>query len=479
MTTKSIAHRIVEGIAILAVVIVAVPVVVVVGSRLWPDAEKAAPQGRHRGPLPPPVTMGPEPQRNPVDSVDKLPATYPAIAELVLATDAPAASPFPGVQLPDLPAVEPAALQGVGMKHLNAYISGELRLSPVDADLAVVEEFTPAGTYRLAVWDLKAGKLLRFLSSETGKAPRPYQGKENADFGAKIDLRRSHRLAFAPSGKRFAARQASSADETYAAYAWDVATGKLLSRYEEPAYPYDLFLFPHDDYLVISQVAGNMDAGGYIGDSTVRKRTDDRALVRLDVNQGEAELLGPVGVGVHHVGQGAHRAGLVAFLSPQELHTIDVVTRQHLHGLPLTEDNRFEYVLMWCAADGASAYGMRSNGKLDVWDLGTREFKQSQQLKQGRNILPVLPAPAAGLVVLHEGQDRDVGVFDVASGKLVSILQLPFRGGRVRAISSDARRLVVSTDQFSLLVVDFPNGLPAGKIDLGAVVGKAKLPATR
>jgi hypothetical protein len=150
-----------------------------------------------------------------------------------------------------------------------------------------------------------------------------------------------------------------------------------------------------------------------------------------------------------------------------------------VQGEPLGVRNRPDYPLQWFAPDGKSLFGLTSRAQLDVWDLESRRKGQSRHLKASTNITPAWPAPQAGLVVLHEGQDRNVDVFDAASGKLVTVLQLPFRKGRVRAISGDARRLVVSTDQLSLLVLDFPAGLPAGTIDLGQVLAKAKLPATR
>lgn len=134
---------------------------------------------------------------------------------------------------------------------------------------------------------------------------------------------------------------------------------------------------------------------------------------------------------------------------------------------------------MWFAPDRGRVFGCTANGQLETWDVQSLQRTQSTPLMKANNINPVLAAPEAGLLVLHQGQNRLIDVFDVETGEPVSVIQLPFRNGRLKAISADARRLIVSTDQLSLLVLDFPQRLPAGRIDLGAILAKSKLAATR
>lgn len=286
MAGKSITQRIVEGVAVVLAAVALVPLVVALGGRFWPKAAPQANTPQQAAPAAQPVSA--EPIRQQVDSVEKLPATYPGITEVVLETNS---TPVHS----ELPAATAAALQGIGVRHLNAFSKGEVRLSP-DARLAIVDETTPANTHRLAVWDLEIGKLLRFLASQD-EPTKPYQGKENADFGAHVDFEEFRAFDFSPSGKRFAARQGSWASKTdLAVFAWDAASGRLLSRYAEHAEAYDIFLFPHDDYVVMNVACGQRDIAVRLQPETVTVvRSADVALVRVDVNRGEGELLTPVG----------------------------------------------------------------------------------------------------------------------------------------------------------------------------------------
>jgi hypothetical protein len=481
VANKSIGQRIVEGIALVLVAMIAVSAAVVVASRYLPR-QAGKPQTPTKK-----EAAGPQPQRERVESVDKLPVTYPAITELVMVTDPPPAPPD------GLAAAEPAALAQVKVRHLNAYTEWtKMQLSPGSASMAIVQERTPAGTIRLAVWDLESGKLLRFLSGEVGKTPRPYQGKENADFGAKVDLEEFQRLAFSPSGKRLAARQgtANSSDQL-SAYIWDISSGKLLSRFDEAARPMELFNFAHEDHLVLGIYHGSTSEVGARREDLmlVEARHPDRALLRIVASTGEAELLVPIGIDAMDYGVNAVREGKIAFRGLKELHSIDITTRQHLHGEMQAEATSLglSQVLkrvMWFAPDGAKVYGCTPQGGLETWDVATCQPLNSLQLAGLKGTEPLLPAPEAGLVLLHEARSRNVHVFDVATGNRRSVVQLPFalkpfQAGRIQAISSDARRLLVSTDQLSLLVIDFPQGLPRGTIDLAKLLGKSKLPATR
>jgi hypothetical protein len=471
----------VEGIALVLVAMVAVPVVMVVAGRYWPKQTEVA-QRPTKG-----KDKGPAPQRERVESVAELPATYPAITELVMVTDPPPAPPG------DLASAEPPPLGQVKVRHLNAYTQWtKMRLSPGNASTAIVQERTPAGTIRLAVWDLESGKLLRFLSGEVGKTAHPYQGKENADFGAKVDLDEFERLVFSPSGKRLAARRgvANSSDEV-SAYIWDVPSGKLLSRFDEATKPMDVFDFAQEDHLVLGVYHGLEQKGVTRAEDLlmVPARSPDRALLRIAATTGEAELLAPIGIDAADFGTNAVSDGLIAFRGLRELHTIDIATRRHVHGERHDEESaldigRIMKRVMWFSPDKAMVYACSVQLGLETWDVATCQPVGSALLSIADGAEPLLIAPEAGLVVMHEARSRNVHVFEVATGNRRSVVQLPFalkpfQTGRVQAISNDARRLLVSTDQLSLLVIDFPQGLPPGVIDLAKVLGKMKLPATR
>jgi WD40 repeat protein len=411
----------------------------------------------------------PVPVRPAVDSVAKLPSSYPTIADVVVDKTPAPESP--------LPAASPETLQSVRVRHLNAFTTGEIELLPPDGRLAVIDELTPATTHRLAVWDLEAGKLLRFLAGEQ-KPTKPFAGQENADFGAKVDFESFSALTSSPSGKRLAARKGSGAvKEDVTIYAWEVGSGRLLCTYSEPAEQvYDILLFPHDDYLVVNTTAGQSEE---IGAFTLGKfhvnRDVDEALVRIDVNSGEAELLTPIGAGTRG-GRGACRDGLIAFVaSTAQMCTVDVLKREQLSGAIPNNPLETSYARLWLAPDKSKLYCF--GGKIDIWDLQAMQKIQTFKLKNVGT--SALPAVDAGLVAVHQRSRRGVDVIDFTTGKLVSVLQVPFTYARIAAISSDARRLLVVTDQTSVLVVDFDKGLPPGTIDLAKILARSKLPGTR
>src|SRR4051812_4544250 len=160
MASKSVAQRLVEVIAVVAVLGFGVVVAISVWTnRPKPKEDPYAKIGAPSAPtvVPPPPDL--TPKREDVASLAELPAHYPKIDELKLAPDIP-----PSLAL-KLPTVAPGQLGNAKVRHLNAYAFGRLSVdSP--AEHAVVLEVTPARTYRFAVWNLSTGKLVRFLSEE-------------------------------------------------------------------------------------------------------------------------------------------------------------------------------------------------------------------------------------------------------------------------------------------------------------------------
>lgn len=116
-------------------------------------------------------------------------------------------------------------------------------------------------------------------------------------------------------------------------------------------------------------------------------------------------------------------------------------------------------------------FGGRNEAWLDVWDVPTHKLVRSVQVAtEGKPQSDVYPAPAAGLVG-NRNLSGGVDFFDIATGESKFSIQISFRGIPLKAVSSDARRMLVQTDQTSLLVVDFTGDLPAGKVDLAALLG--------
>ena len=453
MAKKPITQWILEAIAVAAVIAVGVLVTLSIGNRFRPKPPIVTR-------LPDPPTRTPQtdftPNRPAVMSVAKLPAHYPELEQVALA----AATPPPRAELP---AYEAEALAQIRVRHWSTFSRSAFYFLP-GHDLAVVEERTPASTYRLAIWDLQRGKIVRFLSAEPGQGTQPYRGAENTNFGVPVDFQTFHDYAVSPSGKRFAARRSlQESGGTTEISVWEIATGKLLLRYQDQDGFDSLFLFPSDDYVVVNASFGLQES----------------ALLRIAVNSGHAELLGAIQSGSPiRVGTVASE-GQLLLGTHNVLQRIDVGTRRREVGESLSGQNPQGYWALWITPDGAQAIGfMYGLSRLDTWDLATlrRVGTEKLNLASGIGSNRVLVAAAAGRIAL-EGLNRDVEFYDSTSGELETILRLPFTHGSLKAITPDGRRLAIGTDQSSTLIVDLPEGLSRGMLSLSDLLGK-KLAAT-
>jgi hypothetical protein len=451
MASKSTAQRVIEFIAIIGAIGCLVPVVIAV---LGQFNTPTPPPKRTAASMPNPAAQSSSgtPSRSRVDSVETLPKTYPAIAD---------------VNAPRPPTTDEAAAlrNNTRVRHLLANAGNGVSLSP-DARSAVVFERTPANTTRLALWNLDTGKLIRFLGGEEGKATREYGGEENASFGSKVDHDLFQWGRFSPDGKKFAAwRFIGPLPAVRCICAWDVATGKLLWQVTEPAES-ALVLFPSADFLAIGSSVGMRE---YVWR-------------RIDAVTGESELLSPVASGMGVTSEGAAHDGQIAYMSQSNLITIDVGTRL-VRSAPADRESLARQVgrYFWYSADGQQLYryGGRDEAWLDVWDVPAHKLVRSVKVAmEGSPQSDVYPAPAAGLVG-NRKLSGGVDFFEVETGESKFSIEIPFRGAPLKAVSSDARRMLIQTDQKALLVVDFTADLPEGKVDLAALLGPGPLAATR
>lgn len=456
MTNKSVAQRVTEIVALILVGGTAITLLApVVYRALAPQIKPAEPS------LPVPVALAPAatspaPLNPPVKSVKELPASYPQVEEVAFA-------PGSAHSLTAQEAAKVRPSKDVVVRHLNARVGNDLKgflLSP-DGSRGVVVETTPASTTRFAVWDLDQGKLLRFLGAEPGKSVQPYSGRENAEFGATVDFSGTGEYAISPSGRRFAARmQAFLPDRMRVIYAWELETGKLLTRYEEPQGVGLDFMFSDEDHVVHAVATSELQA----------------ALVRLNVVTGSTDLLTPVSqfLGFHTAAVHDESLAWISENIPQVLATN---TREMTLFQPLDGEAPFRYSDLWFSADGDLLFGC-TNERLDTWNVAAGNRSGTLPWPDvAKNRRSLLPAPEVGRVAISK-QEPEIVVLDVATGEVATTIYLPFRGGFLRGNTSNARRLVVSTDQQSLLIVDFTAGLPAGKVKLAEYL-TAKLPATR
>jgi hypothetical protein len=72
-----------------------------------------------------------------------------------------------------------------------------------------------------------------------------------------------------------------------------------------------------------------------------------------------------------------------------------------------------------------------------------------------------------------------ISFYNCDTAQLTSTSQAPFQGGRLVAISSNGRRLVLKSDQNTLLIVEWLDKLPEGHIDLHRLLDGKNLPAVR
>jgi hypothetical protein len=455
MSSKSTAQRIVEGIA----VVLAIGCLVPIGLVVWGRFFKVTPLSQQKAVIDTamvasatPPDLG-APKRDPVDSVEMLPKKYPTVDDL-------------NVHRPTESNDAVAALrQTTQLRHLMAYIGNGVYLSP-DARRAVVFETTPANTTRVAIWNVDAGKLIRFFSSEEGQGTREYRGEENANFGAKVDHDQFHWGSFSPDGKKFAAHQGiGGTNSARRIYMWEVDTGKLLWQLVEPA-EFSAVLFPSPDFLVIG--------------SAVSMR--QYAWRRIKADTGDSQLLTAVSSTIGATTDAAGHAGQVAYLAQGKLVSLDVASRAARSPAHDTDGlGRRSGSHLWYSADGKRVYRLSSQDErrwFDVWDAATHKLVNTIEVAENANpSAQVHPAPHANLVAnLASG---GIGFFNLATGKEAFLIQLSFHITPHVSVSSDARRLLVQTDQQSLVLIDFTGELPQGRVHLASLLPAGELPASR
>jgi hypothetical protein len=185
---------------------------------------------------------------------------------------------------------------------------------------------------------------------------------------------------------------------------------------------------------------------------------------------------------------GAASEGQVAYLSQNKLITINVETRQACSD-PAEQDRsaRSGDNHLWYSADGQQLFsfgGKQGESRIDVWDVPAhRQVRRIHIAPDEHEYLQAeaYPCTSVGLMGVRavSGDRNLVHFFDVLSGERRFSIQIPFRGTPLKAVSSDARRLLVQTDQTSILVVDFTGELPKGKVNLAGLLPEGKLAATR
>jgi hypothetical protein len=435
------------------------------------------------------------------DPIEQIKREHEQRQQQVAAARAAATSPFPAIPAvhhtgdplilfkpvvaPQPPAT--ALPSGVQVRHLNTQAQ-KFRISP-DGHWGMSFESGQGRDLRGAVWNLDTGKLQRFLSAELDKGTTPYAGRDEANFGASVELPSLMLLAFSPNGQRFAAMHSKlQGEDIPVLFVWDVASGKLLCRYEEPTASGTVFLWPNDDTLIF-QAEG--------------------ALIRLNVDTLEADLLRPATFS-NYISWCGVAGDRLLIASSEAMATLSLTTKQYRRfpeppsNLPspanLSADGKDQAALLQAlqrtmnaernnkstllhaqvaiSADGKQLVAWRQIGDPDVWDLDTMQPRErAPQEGKERVHRSFLGEAVMGLQPVHG--PNSVQFLEVASDQVVTTLRVPFRATKLQGISANATRLVIPTDQQTSLVVDLPEGLPPGTFDLADAIGDNKLPSTR
>jgi WD40 repeat protein len=334
-------------------------------------------------------------------------------------------------------------------------------------NLAVIHEMTPMHNMRGGIWNLSTGKLERYLSEQVGKGTEPYAGREDADFGAEIDGKSvAKTVVFSPHGSRVAAlRKVTDGNEYYSVSVWDVATGELLSESHDVNHVSHI-AFPHEDYLVIDTNLGNLSS-----------------LIRVHVPSGASSLVMPRDIRAAFYPANASHEGKLLFIDRIGLNILDpqageLVVKPDLVG------GKSSFQLCSVEPDGKSMITCTAQADhIEHWDLTSGKRSGPQPLipppAKVRGPSPTLFAASEARLLVVQTAQGAISFYNCDTAQLTSTSQAPFQGGRLVAISSNGRRLVLKSDQNTLLIVEWLDKLPEGHIDLHRLLDGKNLPDVR
>jgi WD40 repeat protein len=363
--------------------------------------------------------------------------TLTALAVFVLAS-----------RLPPLGAqdVAPAVELGkptVKLLDCRAFVAFHNSFMSPGGEWAVIYEGEHSGPHRLSLWDLKAGRLVRFLSAEKGKGTAEYDGDDDANFGAAIEQLGSQAFTFSPNGKYAAA----SVGETVRI--WELASGKLLHEVAGSSFHSHTFRFADERRIV-----GKSNGGTVI--ETIDAATGEKR-----------KLMGPVGFESYG---GAVRGDTIVFVGAGEVFELSLKTGERKRLAAGSTASRLAPSRMWHSPDGSQLY-IQHGELVQALDLATREYGNLFQLvapREGHRI----QALATDAAVLAISQPQRVELWDSAAGAVRTVIKCPSRLGNLGGISADGSKLLMAVEGQGAIVLDFTGPPPAGEVDVAQLIAQ-------
>ena len=381
------------------------------------------------------------------------------------------ATPVPSASPPAMPVQASAP----AIKALDARITAkmlDLRTSPSrsqnfwspSASFAAVVETNDGLLFKLALWDLDAGKLVRYLSASEGEGTKPYEGKDDADFGAAVSFSemRIERIFFSPDNKyvvghvSLAGATRPPGDHTQQVLIWEVASGRLARTLN----------------------LGNLHSGNFFFIDPVHFVTkvmtsSSVSLDLVDVRTGKSEHLMPPNNFEMYCSNS--RNGLIPMLTPAAIATLNISTKAVVPFPPNPpEASQAAVQQLWFSRDGRQLFVRRGN-HVDIWNPRTRQFVRSTAIQPPEARMNMLQiAEDAVLIARDNWEASKLEFYDLVQGEV----QLSIDTGRqyraLLGISPDARRIGLIGEGNLVLLLDFPGGLPKGTVNISQLLERTK-----
>lgn len=337
----------------------------------------------------------------------------------------------------------------VKLLKCRAFVASYNSFMSPGGEWAVIYESGPENSQRLALWDLKRGKLVRFLSAEKDKETKEFAGVDDADFGAKIAQRGSQAFTFSPDGKL----AATSVDDTVKI--WELASGKLLHEVKGSRFHHDTFRFVDERRIV-----GKSNRGSVIES--------------IDARIGEKrKLMGPVRFESYG---GAVLPETFTLVSVSEVFALSLQNGERTRLADVSPTSRAAPSRTWYSQDATTLYIQREE-MVQVLDVSSGKYTNILEVFAPKEEYRI-EALATKANLLAVGRPERVDLWDASLGAVRTTLTLPFKSGNIGGISQDGSKLLLAQDGQGAVVLDFGGSPPAAIIDVARLIAEqAPVPA--
>lgn len=361
------------------------------------------------------------------------------------------------VSAPDLNRADAAQLAKATAKLLDAhcYASSNEMFPDADAKLVVALDKVPP-KLRYALWDFEQSKLLRFLSAEVDKGTKPYAGDDAADFGAEVNVRQPLSSAMFTPDKRLIVGLRHKFPENAEWLVWEAETGKLLRTFTTAAVGHNMMPFLDNHRLLVKPIGARQRIPVSI----------------VDIDAGKMETL----IQTHNSEvYGAVLHGEELIFTAVDKFSWNLNTKAKVtFNPPPPGTSRIAGSPLWLGPNN-HVYFQHGN-TIETWDLQTRSFVRDCTVVPPTRSFDILGgAPAANLLARRRIKERRLEFIDLEKSEVVSSIDLPFDRMDICAFSSDSKRLALATSDQppTILLLNFPDGLPRGIIAIDGLLKQA------